>query len=251
MVKVSNLSSLRWDWKLEQGVASPFNFVVLLVVLFSFPFVLSLSGALSFSTMDVANSLYEHAFYKFCATVGIFLWICFFIALIGILRRKRVTILQFIGVRLSSVGAIARNIGVSFLALAAMAVVGNLSNAVLSRFQLDSTAFRAMTAHNSGEALAFLFLALSAGFVEEFVFRGYIQKQCQALCGSAWLASILQLAIFTQGHIYQGWTRLIPVVLIGAILTAVALWRKTLAPGMLAHGFGDGMVAFSFFLKHL
>jgi hypothetical protein len=71
--------------------------------------------------MDVANSLYEHAFYKFCATVGIFLWICFFIALIGILRRKRVTILQFIGVRLSSVGAIARNIGVSFLALAAMA----------------------------------------------------------------------------------------------------------------------------------
>ena len=66
--------------------------------------------------------------------------------------------------------------------------------------------------------------ALTAGFVEEFVFRGYIQRQCQALCGSTILASALQVLIFTQGHFYQGWIRLVPVFLTGILLTIVALW---------------------------
>jgi len=245
------VSKARLDWSLERGVASPANFILLLVVLSLFPVILSITDALSFSTMEITSPHYEHAFYKFCATVGSFLWICFFITLIGIVRRKRITIRQFIGVRWSGFGAVARNLGASFLALVALAVVGNVSNTVLGRFQTDNSAYRAMTAHNSGEALAFLFLAVTAGFVEEFVFRGYIQKQCQAWCGSMWIASILQLAIFTQGHIYQGWIRLIPVILIGAILTATALWRKSLAPGMLAHCVGDGIVAFSFFARHL
>jgi uncharacterized protein len=132
-----------------------------------------------------------------------------------------------------------------------MAVIGYLSNAVLGPFQHDSAAFRSMVAQNTVEALAFLTLALTAGFVEEFVFRGYIQRQCQMLCGSTAVASILQLIIFTQGHLYQGWTRLVPVLLIGLVLTIVALWRRSLIPGMIAHGLGDGLVAFIFFLKQL
>ena len=59
------------------------------------------------------------------------------------------------------------------------------------------------------------------------------------------------MSIFTLGHFYQGWIRLVPVALIGALLTAVALWRRTLVPGMIAHGLGDGLVAFSFFAKDL
>ena len=99
--------------------------------------------------------------------------------------------------------------------------------------------------------LAFQAAALTAGFVEEFVFRGYIQKQCQALCGNTLPASALQVAIFAQGHFYQGWVRLVPVLVIGTLLTVIALWRRTLVPGMIAHGLGDGLVAFSFFAKHL
>jgi hypothetical protein len=80
---------------------------------------------------------------------------------------------------------------------------------------------------------------------------GYIQRQCQALCGSTILASALQVIIFTQGHFYQGWIRLVPIVLIGSLLTIVALWRRSLIPGMIAHGFGDGLVAFIFFFNHV
>jgi membrane protease YdiL (CAAX protease family) len=104
---------------------------------------------------------------------------------------------------------------------------------------------------NSLEALAFLAAALTAGFVEEFVFRGYIQRQCQALLGNTILAFALQVIIFTLGHVYQGWTRLVPVLLIGGVLTVVALWRRSLLPGMIAHGLGDGLVSLSFFAKHL
>jgi membrane protease YdiL (CAAX protease family) len=65
------------------------------------------------------------------------------------------------------------------------------------------------------------------------------------------LAAFLQIAIFTQGHFYQGWLRLVPVMLIGLVLTITALWRKSLVPGMIAHGLGDGLVSFMFFFKHL
>jgi len=122
----------------------------------------------------------------------------------------------------------------------------------LGPWQQDMPAFRAMVSpQNSLEALAFLVSALTAGLVEEFVFRGYIQKQCQALFGNVALASTVQVILFTSGHLYQGWARLVPVALIGAVLTAVALGRKSLVPGMIAHGMGDGLVAFSYFARRL
>jgi len=61
-----------------------------------------------------------------------------------------------------------------------------------------------MVAKNAIKTLAFLVAALTAGFVEEFVFRGYIQRQCQPLCENMILASALQVLIFTQGHFYPG-----------------------------------------------
>jgi membrane protease YdiL (CAAX protease family) len=156
-----------------------------------------------------------------------------------------------VGAKWNNWQAIIRNLGIALGAVLTMAVIGNLSNAILGPLQRDGAAFHSMVAQNTIEALAFLVAALTAGFVEEFVFRGYIQRQCEASCGNSILASALQVLIFTQGHFYQGWVRLVPVLLIGVVLTIVALWRKSLIPGMIAHGFGDGLVAFLFFAKHL
>jgi membrane protease YdiL (CAAX protease family) len=76
-----------------------------------------------------------------------------------------------------------------------------------------------------------LALAVTAGFVEEFVFRGYLQPQFTAMTGSAVIASVLQLAFFVQGHYYQGALRLIPVAVIGLILTLIALWGAACVRG--------------------
>jgi hypothetical protein len=156
-----------------------------------------------------------------------------------------------VGAKWHSWQAIIRDLGIALGTFVTMAVIGNLSNLVLGPLQLDSAAFRSMVAQNTVEALAFLVAALTAGFVEEFVFRGYIQRQFQSLSGSTLVASILQVVIFALGHFYQGWIRLVPVFLIGIVLTIVALWRKNLLPGMIAHDLGDGLVTFSFFFKHL
>ena len=51
--------------------------------------------------------------------------------------------------------------------------------------------FRLMVRHTA-VAFAFSAAALRAGFVEEFVFRGYLHRQCRALFGNALVSSVLQ-----------------------------------------------------------
>ena len=104
---------------------------------------------------------------------------------------------------------------------------------------------------NGLEASAFLAAALTAGFVEEFVFRGYLQRQLTALSGSVVIGSALQVLLFIQGHYFQGLLRLIPVGVFGLLFTLLALWRKSLRPGMIAHALGDGFGPIMFFVKLL
>jgi membrane protease YdiL (CAAX protease family) len=131
-----------------------------------------------------------------------FLWICFAIEFVGIRRRGRTTWQEVVGAKWKSWQEAIRDLGIALGALLTIAVIENLSNAVLGPLQHDATAFHSMAAQNTIEATAFLVAALTAGFVKEFVFRGYIQRQCQVLCGSTIPASALQVLIFTQGRLF-------------------------------------------------
>jgi len=244
------MASDHFDWRLTRGIASACNSCLLLVVLLSFPLVLHWTGALRVAEISPHGPEHTRVFIKTCLTLIVFLWVCFGIALFGIRSRGTITWRELIAARWSRWQDVMRDLGVALATLLVMMVIGNLSNAWLGRLQQDNAALRAMFSPQSAlEALASLAAALTAGFVEEFVFRGYVQRQCEALLGNALLASVLQVVIFTQGHFYQGWIRLVPVLLIGSLLTIVALWRRSLAPGMIAHGLGDGLVAFSYFVK--
>jgi membrane protease YdiL (CAAX protease family) len=240
---------MQFDWRLRNGIATPANFAVLLLVLFTFPWVLHETRALAVAAIDPADPRHTPAFLHFCFVVLGFLWTCFAICLGGILNSGRSSFQEVIGRVWNRTPDALRDLGVVLLTLVVMLLIGNLTNRLITPSQHDAALYRSMVAHNRTEALAFLALALSAGFVEEFVFRGYVQRQCEALFGNLWLASIVQIALFTQGHLYQGVTRLLPVLLIGTLLTAVALWRKSLIPGIIAHGWGDSLVALTFFLK--
>ena len=246
------MANTHFDWRLSCGIASVTNFCVLLGVLGSFPLVLHWTGALRVVEINQQSPLHTRAFLKACLVLITFLWMCFGIALVGIRRRGTITWRELVGARWNRWQAVIGDLGIACATLLGMGVIGNLSNVLLGPLQHDGAAYRSMTAPQNGlEALAFLAAALTAGFVEEFVFRGYLQRQCQALCRNMTLASALQVIIFTQGHFYQGWIRLVPILLIGVLLTIVALWRRSLLPGMIAHGLGDGLVTFSFFAKHL
>jgi uncharacterized protein len=82
-------------------------------------------------------------------------------------------------------------------------------------------------------------VAISAGICEEIIFRGYLQKQFRALSGSAVVAVLLQAIVFGMSHVYQGVRLASMVVIYGALFGVLALWRRSLRPGIIAHTWSD------------
>lgn len=89
------------------------------------------------------------------------------------------------------------------------------------------------------EIAVWLATAASAGFCEEFVFRGYVQRQALALSGNVWAAVAGQGLIFGLMHAYQGWRPVALITVIGLLFGGLAAWRKTLRVGMVAHAWQD------------
>jgi len=96
------------------------------------------------------------------------------------------------------------------------------------------------------ESLAWIPLALSAGFCEELAFRGYLQKQFQTITGSAGWAVPIQAIVFGVGHLYEGVGQVARIALFGILFGLLAVWRKSLRPGMIAHAWSDifGVIIF-------
>jgi uncharacterized protein len=96
------------------------------------------------------------------------------------------------------------------------------------------------------ESLEWIPVALSAGFCEEVAFRGYLQKQFQAITGSAGWAVLFQAIVFGIGHLYEGVGPVERITLFGVLFGLLALWRKSLRPGMIAHAWSDifGVIIF-------
>jgi uncharacterized protein len=89
------------------------------------------------------------------------------------------------------------------------------------------------------ETILAVVVAISAGVCEETVFRGYLQRQFRALSGSAVIAVVLQAAVFGMAHVYQGVRLASMVVLYGMLFGVLALWRRSLRPGIIAHAWSD------------
>jgi uncharacterized protein len=80
-----------------------------------------------------------------------------------------------------------------------------------------------------------------AGFVEEIVFRGYLQRQLGAIIGNIYVGLVLSAIVFGSAHAYEGTRRMVVIALFGCMFGLLALWRKNLRPGMLAHAWQDAL----------
>jgi membrane protease YdiL (CAAX protease family) len=89
------------------------------------------------------------------------------------------------------------------------------------------------------ESILAVGVAISAGVCEEIVFRGYLQRQFRALSGSAVIAVLLQAMVFGVSHVYQGVRLALMVVIYGMLFGVLALWRRSLRPGIIAHAWSD------------
>ncbi len=89
------------------------------------------------------------------------------------------------------------------------------------------------------ETLLFMGVAVTAAFCEEVMFRGYLQQQFGLWTRSTVAGVVLSAVLFCIGHSYQGWFLASQVGLLGLMLGILAAWRKSLRPGMIAHGAQD------------
>lgn len=84
-----------------------------------------------------------------------------------------------------------------------------------------------------------ILVSLSAGFCEELVFRGYLQKQLRNLTGSGAAAVLGQAIVFGIGHGYQGTKQVVVIIVFGSLYGWLALWRGSIRPGALSHAWSD------------
>jgi membrane protease YdiL (CAAX protease family) len=89
------------------------------------------------------------------------------------------------------------------------------------------------------EIALWIALSASAGFCEEIVYRGYLQRQLRAFSGSRALAVGGQALVFGVGHAYQGWKNVVVITVLGVLYGLLVLWRKNLRSSMLAHAWSD------------
>jgi len=96
----------------------------------------------------------------------------------------------------------------------------------------------------------FLFVALStvAGFIEEIVFRGYLQRQIGVLTGNIYAGLVVSALVFGASHGYEGWRRMLLIFVLGLMFGFLALWRKSLRPGMIGHACFDSFQGVALFV---
>jgi uncharacterized protein len=114
-----------------------------------------------------------------------------------------------------------------------MAKPGNLESA------RGATSF--LMPHSPREAAMWPLLTLTAGFCEEFIYRGYLQKQIGILAQSAWVGMIASSVIFGLSHGYQGPKLMMVITVYGMCFALLAHFRKSTRPGMMAHAWQDSL----------
>ncbi|MFI7037940.1 CPBP family intramembrane glutamic endopeptidase [Microbispora rosea] len=101
-------------------------------------------------------------------------------------------------------------------------------------------AVRELLPRTTAERWHALAMSVTAGFCEEIVYRGLlIALGVGALGLSTTAAAALALAVFTAGHLYQGWKSMLAVALAGCALTALYLATGSLLLPILMHALMD------------
>jgi membrane protease YdiL (CAAX protease family) len=154
------------------------------------------------------------------------------------LRRRGLSIGILVSGRWQTLGTFFRDLGlaVGFLVVAVplVGVLGHLLGGDAN------TNVANITPKTGFELLVWLGLSATAGFCEELIFRGYLTRQFNAWTGSRVFAVVLQGVVFGLAHGYYQKV-MVGIMVQGWFLGLLAYWRKSLRPGMLAHGLQDGI----------
>lgn len=164
-------------------------------------------------------------------------WLLFAYVVFGV-RRRGISLRELVGPRWSKGKENLIDLGVAcafeLVALIVLSVTGHLLHT-----QSNAESLRFMAPVGALEMVLWVLLSLTAGICEETIFRGYLQRQFIGWTRNATVGVIISAAIFGACHIYQGGKQTIVIAIYGAMFGALAVLRRSLKPGMMAHAFQD------------
>ncbi len=158
------------------------------------------------------------------------------------LRRSGLTLRELIGGRWKSVGNFLFDIALAFFVwFGALLVIAMAAFAMGMSGSIDDARKQiGFLAPQSGlEVVLWICLSATAGFCEEVLFRGYLQKQFSRLLRNRWIALVIVSILFGLGHGYEGAQRMLLIAMLGLAFGLLSLLRKSLRPAMMAHTLQD------------
>jgi len=170
------------------------------------------------------------------------------------IRMRRVPIRQILGERRAGVKAWIRDFGVALIFWVMASIVLAAIAALLRLLHLMhvQSAVIAIAPQTPWEILLWVALSTTAGMVEEFVFRGYLLQQFSSIKGRLWIGVLASSLLFGLAHGYEGAGAMIAIVAFGAMFCALAIQRRSLRAGMMAHAWHDSLTGILLAIaKHL
>jgi membrane protease YdiL (CAAX protease family) len=145
-----------------------------------------------------------------------------------------------------------RDIGVAFVFWIVVACALLVARMLLGHNPELTRVMRVLRPQTAGEMAAWVVMSIVAGFCEEILFRGYLQRQFLAWTSNIPLAIVSQAVVFGAAHLYQGWKGAVTITLYGGLFGLFAVVRKSLRPGMMQHAMQDAFsgIALSLLAKH-
>jgi uncharacterized protein len=89
------------------------------------------------------------------------------------------------------------------------------------------------------ERLLWIVVALTAGFCEEFLYRGWLLNVTGAALHSVWLGLLVSSICFGFAHLYQGQSGMLSTGVLGAVFGLIYMASHTLLPGQILHALLD------------
>lgn len=123
------------------------------------------------------------------------------------------------------------------MAMALLAAIGVLLR--LLHLPPPGKSLVALAPRTGLEVLLWICVSVTAGICEEIAFRGYFLRQFGSMAGGVWTGVVCSSLLFGISHGYEGAAGMIAITAYGAMFCALAVARRSLRPGMIAHAWHD------------
>ena len=89
------------------------------------------------------------------------------------------------------------------------------------------------------EQRLWILVSITAGFCEEFLYRGWLLNLFATASHSIWIGLLVSSFFFGLAHVYQGRSAILSTGILGAVFGIIYIVSRTLLPSQLLHTFID------------